>query len=53
MTLLDEPERVQVQNVDQLHAYYCYQKVSEPQATEYQTKSTHVYNTGIVCVRPS
>jgi len=34
--------------VDQLHAYDCYQNVTEPQATEYHTKSTHayVYNTG-------
>ena len=32
--------RVQVQNVDQLHACDCYQNVTEPQVTEYQ-KSTH------------
>jgi len=35
---------VHVQNVDQLHAHDCYQNVTELQATEYHTKSTHVYN---------
>jgi len=38
---------VQAQNTDQLHAYDCYQKVAEPQDTEYH-KSTYVYNTGTV-----
>jgi len=37
-----------MQNVDQLHAYDCYQNVTEPQATEYHTKSTQVYITGTV-----
>jgi len=37
-----------MQNMDQLHAYDCYQNVTEPQATEYHTKSTHMYNTGTV-----
>ena len=36
------------QNVDQLHAYDCYQNVTEPQTTEYHTKSTHMYNAGTV-----
>ena len=34
-----------VQNVEQLHVHDCYQNVSEPQAREYHTKSTHIYNT--------
>ena len=38
MTFQGEPERVHLQRVDQLHAYHCYQNVSEPQATEYHTK---------------
>jgi len=29
--------------MDQLHAHDCYQNVTEPQATEYHTKSTHVH----------
>ena len=37
-----------MQNVDQLHAYDGYQNVTEPQATEYQTKATHVDKTGTV-----
>ena len=48
MTLQGEPERVHMQNVDRLHAHDCYQNVTEPQTTEYHTKSTHVYNTGTV-----
>jgi len=51
MTLQEEPERVHVQNIDQLHAYDCHQKVTEPQVTEYHTKGTHTYNT--LQVRPS
>jgi len=47
MTFQGEPERVHMQKVDKLHAYHCYQNVSEPQATEYHTK-VHVYNTGSV-----
>jgi len=31
-----------------MHTYDCYQNVTEPQTTEYHTKSTHVYNTGTV-----
>ena len=27
-----------MQNMDQLHAYDCYQNVTEPQAIEYHTK---------------
>jgi len=38
MTLWGEPEWVHMQNVDQLHAYDCYQNVTESQATEYHTK---------------
>jgi len=34
-----------VQNIDQLHAYECYQNVTEPEATEYHTQKVHVYNT--------
>jgi len=37
-----------MQNVDQVHAQDYHQNVTEPQATEYHTKSTHVYNTGTV-----
>jgi len=37
-----------MQNVDQLHAYDCYKNVTEPQATEYPKKLTHVYNTRTV-----
>ena len=37
-----------MQNVDQLHAYDRYENVTEPQATEYAKKLTHVYNTGTV-----
>ena len=43
-----EPERVHVQKVYQLHSYDCYRNVTEPQANEYHTKSTHMYNTGTV-----
>ena len=42
MTLRGRCEQVHVQNVDQLHAHDCHQNVTEPQATEYHTKSTHV-----------
>ena len=38
----DESERMHVQNVDWLHAYDCYQNVTESQATEYHTK-VHLY----------
>jgi len=31
-----------MQNIDQLHAYDCYQNVTDPQATEYQKRYTHV-----------
>jgi len=31
-----------------MHGYDCYQNVTEPQATEYHTKSTNEYNTGTV-----
>ena len=37
-----------MQNVDQVHAQDYRQNVTEPQAIEYHTKSTHVYNTGTV-----
>jgi len=43
-----EPERVRVQNMEQLHAHDCPQNVTEPQATEYHTKTTLVHNTGTV-----
>jgi len=33
-----------MQNVEHLHAHDCHQDVTVPQATEYHTKSTHVYN---------
>jgi len=39
---------VHMQNIDQLHGRDCYQNVTEPQATEYHTKSTHLYNKGTV-----
>ena len=44
MPLWGEPEWVHVQNVAQLHAYDCYQNVTEPheQATEI-TKKVHLY----------
>ena len=40
-----KPERVNMQNVDHLHAYDCYQNVTEPQATEYHT---YVLNIGTI-----
>ena len=42
---MGECERVHMQNMEQLHAHDCH---IEPQATEYHTKSTHMYNTGTV-----
>ena len=43
-TLWGEPERVHVQNMEQLHAYDHCQNVTEhkPQATVYDTKSTDI-----------
>jgi len=35
MTLWGKPDRVHVQNMEQLQAYDCHQNVTEPQATEY------------------
>jgi len=32
-----KPDRVHVQNMEQLHLYDCHQNVAETQATEYQT----------------
>jgi len=46
-TLWGEPDRIYVQNMEQLHAYDCHQNVTEPQATENHIKYTHVY-TGTV-----
>ena len=43
-----EPERVHVQNMEQLHAHDRYQNVTEhkkPQATVHETKSTDMHNT--------
>jgi len=45
MTLWGEPERIHMQNMEQLHAYDCDQNVTEPRATENHT--AHVY-TGTV-----
>jgi len=42
MTLWGEPERVHMQNMDQVHAQDYHQNVTEPQATEYHTKRTLV-----------
>ena len=43
-TLWGDPDRVHVQNMEQLHAYDCPQNVTEPQATaRISRKSTHVY----------
>jgi len=47
MTLWGEPDRVHVQNMEQLHAFDCHQNVAEPQATGNHIKYTHVY-TGTV-----
>jgi len=33
-----------MQNMDQLQAQDYHQNVTEPQVTEYHTKSTHMYN---------
>ena len=44
MTLWGEPDRVHVQNMEQLHAFDCHQNVTEPQATENHIKYTHVYS---------
>ena len=33
-TLWGDPDRVHVQNMEQLHAFDCHQNVAEPQATE-------------------
>ena len=38
-----EPDRVHVQNMEQLHAFDCRQNVAKPQATENHIKYTHVY----------
>jgi len=46
-TLWWEPDWVQAQNMEQLHAFDSHQNVAEPQATENQIKYTHVY-TGTV-----
>jgi len=43
-TLWGKPDRVYMQNMEQLNAYDCYQNVTEPQATE---KNAHMY-TGTV-----
>jgi len=40
-TLLDEPDRVHAQNMEQLHAFDCHQNVAEPQATENHIKHVH------------
>ena len=46
-TLWGEPDRVHMQNMEQLHAFDCHRNVAEPQATENHKKYTHVY-TGTV-----
>ena len=45
-TLWGEDKQVSVQNMEQLQVHDC---PTEPQATEYHTKTTHVYNAGTVC----
>jgi len=45
--LWGEPDRVHMQNMEQIHAFDCHQNVTEPQATENHIKYTHV-NTGTV-----
>ena len=43
-TLWGEPDRVHVQNMEQLHAFDCHQNVAEPQATAKSHKIyTHVH----------
>jgi len=42
-TLWGEPDRVHMQNMEQLHAYDCHQNVTEPQATENHIKYTPGY----------
>ena len=46
-TLWGEPERVYVQNMEQLQAHDQYQNVTEhkPQATVHKAKSTGMHNT--------
>ena len=39
-----EPDRVHVQNMEQLHEFDCHQNVAEPQATENHIKYTQVYS---------
>jgi len=47
MTILwGECKQVHVQNMEQLQVHDC---PTEPQATEYHTKTTHVYSAGTVC----
>jgi len=43
MTLWGKPYHLHMQNMAELNAYDCHQNVTEPQATEYQKKSTCVY----------
>jgi len=35
MTLWGDPDRIRVQNMEQLHAYDCHQNVTEPQGPHY------------------
>ena len=42
-TLWGDPDRVHVQNMEQIHAFDCHQNVAEPQATENHIKYTHAY----------
>jgi len=41
--LWGEPDRVHMQNMEQLHTYDCNQNVTEPQATENHLNYTHMY----------
>jgi len=45
---MGECEHVPMQNMEQLRARDCHHNVTEPQATEYHTKSIHIHNTGTV-----
>jgi len=44
MTLWGEPDRVHMQNMEQLHAFDYHQNVAEPQATEKYSLYTGTVN---------
>jgi len=49
--IVGEPERVHMQNVDQLHAQDYRQNVNEPQATEYHIDVRYLHVAPIIVAR--